>query len=61
MKKNNLKRITVAEAAKRLGIPEQAVRTGVDQGVLPIGYATGKRKKTYYIFEDFLERYVNGK
>ena len=58
--KDNLKRITVAEAAERLGVPKQAIRAGVDQGKLPIGYAIGKRKKTYYIYEDFVDRYIAG-
>lgn len=60
MKKNTLKRIPVSEAARRLGIPEQAVRAGIDQGKLPIGMSVGNRRKTYYIYEDFLERYING-
>ena len=58
--KNNLKRISVADAAKRLGVPEQAVRAGVDQGKLPIGYSVGKRRKTYYIYADFVDRYIAG-
>ena len=60
MKNKDLTRIDVAEAAKRLGVPEQAVRAGVDQGKLPIGYSVGGKRKTYYIFEDFLERYIAG-
>ena len=58
--KKALKRISVAEAAERLGIPEQAVRAGIDQGKLPIEYSVGKHRKTYYIFEDFVERYLDG-
>lgn len=44
-------RIKVTDAAKRMGISPQFIRIGLQQGILPFGYAikTGKKKYSYYI------------
>lgn len=55
--------VTVKEASQQLGISEAAVRILMKRGRLPIGMAvqmTGK-KFTFYISQDMLDRYINGK
>lgn len=43
-------RMSIAEAAELMGASEQFIRVGLQQGILPFGYAV-KRKSiyTYYI------------
>lgn len=55
-------KITVKQAAERLGKSEQFVRIGLQRGILPIGYAfTGKGKRwNYYINEAELEKFLAG-
>ena len=43
--------ITVAEAAKLMGVSQQFVRVGLQKGILPFGYAVqiSKNRYTYFI------------
>nr|WP_302597642.1 hypothetical protein [uncultured Cellulosilyticum sp.] len=54
------KKITVAEAAKRMGKAPQFVRICLQRGLLPIGIATktGKKNWNYYISPKLLDEYV---
>ena len=52
-------RISVSEAAKLLGVSQQFVRIGMQQGRLPIGTAVKMSSRwTYYICEEKLEDYM---
>lgn len=55
-------KITVAEAAKRMGKSEQFVRVCIQRGLLPIGIAvkTSKSGKNfnYYISPKLLDEYI---
>ena len=52
-------RITVDEAAKRLGVSKQFVRIGLQRGLLPIGCAVKMSSVwTYYISAQKLEDYI---
>lgn len=52
-------RISVAEAAKRLGTGQQFVRIGLQRGVLPIGTAVKMSSVwTYYISSEKLNDYI---
>ncbi len=57
------KKISVEEAAKRMGKNPQYVRCGLQQERLPFGTAvkTGEKKWDYHISEEALESYLNGK
>lgn len=51
--------LTIKEAAKILGKPEQTIRLGLQQGVLPFGAAILNEKQySYIIFRKKLEDYV---
>jgi len=51
--------LTIKEAAKILGKPEQTIRLGLQQGVLPFGAAIlNKKEYSYIIFKKKLEDYV---
>ena len=55
-------KVTVAEAAKRMGKDPQFVRLCLQRGLLPIGFAT-KTSKTgknynYYISPKLLDEYI---
>ncbi len=51
--------LTIKEAAKILGKPEQTIRLGLQQGVLPFGAAILNEKQySYIIFKKKLEDYV---
>lgn len=55
-------RVTVKDAAQRMGVSEQFVRIGLQRGLLPIGCAVQMSSKwTYYISESRLVNYLNGK
>ena len=55
-------RITVAEAAKRLGTGQQFIRIGLQRGALPIGTAVKMSSVyTYYINRNRLEEYEKGR
>lgn len=57
-----LTRITVAEAAKVLGMCADSVRYMVKKGTLPIGKAIeGRERTTYYLYREFLQDYMEGK
>lgn len=58
-----MKKFTVAEAAKRMGVSPQFVRIGLQQGRLPFGTAVKMSTRwTYYINEEkFLEYVSKGK
>lgn len=52
-------RVTVDEAAKRLGVSKQFVRIGLRRGQLPIGTAVKMSSVwTYYISSNKLEDYI---
>ncbi len=52
-------KITVAEAAKRIGMSQQFVRIGMQRDRLPIGVAVKMSSKwTYNIQEHLLNEYV---
>lgn len=55
-------KITVKQAAERLGKSENFVRIGLQRGILPIGYAyTGRGKRwNYYVNKADLEKYLAG-
>lgn len=56
-------RISVADAAKRLGTSPDFVRWSLQKGTLPIGHAVRNRRGTgyrYFIFDEAVERWMNG-
>lgn len=55
-----MSRVSVAEAARRMGVSQQFVRIGLQRGILPIGYAVKMSDRyTYYISEKKLKEYIN--
>jgi excisionase family DNA binding protein len=44
-------KLTVEEASKLMGVSKQFIRAGLQQGILPFGYAVqiSKGRYTYYI------------
>lgn len=53
--------MTTNTASKLLGMSEQAVRTRMRKGILPIGICKRSGKRwTYYIFENWLDEFLNG-
>jgi hypothetical protein len=53
-------RVTVKQAAKLLGVSEQFIRIGLQQGVLPIGAAVKMSERwTYHISLKKLNEYIN--
>ncbi|MBP3825222.1 MAG: helix-turn-helix domain-containing protein [Butyrivibrio sp.] len=57
-----LHRISVADAAKVLGMCPDSVRYMVKKGTLPIGKAMeGRGRTTYYLYREFLEDYMEGR
>ena len=55
-----VKKVTVAEAAARMGKSPQFIRICLQQGLLPIGTAvkTGKKNWNYYISPKLLDEYI---
>ena len=54
-----MSRVSVAEAAERLGVSKQFVRCGLRTGQLPIGTALQMSSVyTYYISEEKLNEYM---
>lgn len=56
----NVNRVTVIEAAQRMGVSPSYVRMGIRCGRLPFGTAvkTGEKKWTYHIVRAAFERYL---
>ena len=59
-------RISVQEAAKRLGLPDQSVRSWIKKGTCPVGEIVADKKQahgrnTYYVNSARLELYLQGK
>ena len=55
-----MKRLSVAEAAKRMGVSPQFVRIGLQQGILPFGTAVKMSTRwTYYINEEKFFAYIS--
>lgn len=57
----NSNRVTVAEAAKELGLATATVRMWIETGQLPIGRyirRKGAKRGTYLIYRDLLDREV---
>jgi len=55
-------RVTVKEAAERMGVSQQFVRIGLQRGLLPIGTAVKMSSVwTYHISPGLLEQYLGGK
>lgn len=51
-------KLTIEEASKLMGVSKQFIRVGLQQGILPFGYAVqiSKGRYTYYISKQkFLE------
>ena len=60
----NKNRITVAQAAKELGLAAATVRMWIETGQLPIGRyirRKGAKRGTYLIYRDLLDREVGKK
>lgn len=58
-----VKKVTVAEAARRMGKSQLFVREGLKRGVLPIGTAMqmpGSTKWSFHISPAQLEAYLGG-
>ena len=56
-----MERMTVSEASRKLNINEVGLRTLLQQGKLPIGYAIQKphsKRFTYYIFTELVNGYI---
>lgn len=56
-----MRKITTAEAAKRMGVSSEFVRVGLQTGRLPIGTAFKKPGSSiyrYYISEKLLEEFI---
>lgn len=58
-------RVTIAEAARILQIPEQSLRIWLQSGNCPFGNVLIDKKgrygrRTYYINRELLERYLRG-
>lgn len=59
-------RITVAQAARELDLPPQAIRSWINKGTCPFGTVIYDKKskngrRTYYINGDHLQMYKEGK
>ena len=55
-------RITVKEAAQKMGVSEQFIRLGMQRGELPIGSAVKMSSVyTYHISQDLLDKYLGTK
>ena len=59
-------RITIKEAARRLDLPEQSVRSWIQKGTCPFGEIIADKKQahgrnTYYVNSARLELYLQGK
>lgn len=53
-------RMTIAEAAKKMGVSQQFLRIGLQRGIFNFGHAlkmTGQRH-TYYICADKFNKYI---
>lgn len=54
--------MTVADAAKVMGVSQQFIRIGMQRGLLPIGAAVKLRSRwAYYISPELLERFTGKK
>ncbi len=61
MKNKCENRMTVKEAAERMGVSELFIRFGIRNGTLPIGCAIKMSSKwTFYIQRDRFEAYMKG-
>ena len=56
-----MERISVADAAKLMGVSKQFIRLGLQQGTLPIGTAVKMREWVYFISRPLLEAYIGKK
>lgn len=58
-----MKRITVDEASKIIGITPQALRLGIVSGSIPVGncFKNRGRKKTYLVYEELVNEFMRGK
>ena len=55
-------RLTIKEAARRMGKSEQFVRFGLRNGRLPFGTAVKMSQRwTYYISKERFEEFIGGK
>ena len=55
-----MRRVTVAEAARRLGVSQQFIRIGLQRKILPFGCAVKMSDRfTYHISEKLLNEYIN--
>ena len=56
-----MERISVADAAKLMGVSKQFIRLGLQRGTLPIGTAVKMREWVYYISRPMLEAFTGKK
>lgn len=57
-----MKRIKIREAAQILGVSEQFIRIGIQQGKLPFGTCIKVNQRWNYVIpRERFEAYVNGK
>ena len=56
-----MERISVADAAKLMGVSKQFIRLGLQRGTLPIGTAVKMKEWVYYINKPMLEQYTGKK
>lgn len=53
-------RVTVKQAAERLGVSQQFIRIGLQRGILDFGFAVKMSDRwTYHISEKLLNEYIN--
>ena len=56
-----MKKVSIKEAAKLMGVSQQFVRIGLQQGIFPFGAAVKMSSRyTYYINEEKLLAYISG-
>ena len=56
-----MERISVADAAKLMGVSKQFIRLGLQRGTLPIGTAVKMREWVYYVSRPLLEAFIGKK
>lgn len=53
--------MTIKKAAEKLGMSEQAIRTRMRKGILPIGICIRSEERwTYHIYDVWLEKFLEG-
>ena len=56
-----MKRVSVEDASKQIGIPVNGIRVMVRRGLLPIGLAfNGGKRTTFYLYQELIDEYLEG-